>query len=139
MTTTQEELLLTDLKFNGDIVLDDDGNVVTVKGLENLKQALLHRLITFPGSLAHRPEYGVGIQEFQNSLNSLDNQRLLANRIVENFRREPRVKEVTSVQVVPNEDPFVFQIVVKVLAIGREEVESLEFTYRSFAEGIQIS
>lgn len=134
--TTTEELLLRDFKHVSDILIED-GDIQTVVGLENLRIALLHRLITIPGTLIHRPQYGVGVGLFQNALNTLDNQRLLATRIVENFGRDNRILEVEAVQVIENEDPSLLQINVKVQIVGREDAQVLEFA--PFAEGVQIA
>ena len=131
---TRDDILLRDIKHLSDFE-HEDGDINTIEGLENLRLALLHRLVTTPGSLIHRPDYGVGIKEFQNSVNSIDNQRIISNRIEENFKRDPRVAEVSSVSVEANSDPSLVRIVVKVIAIGREEVD-VEFI--PFAEGIQI-
>jgi phage baseplate assembly protein W len=130
-----DQLLLNDIEHLSDMTTINNG-FKTVSGLANLKLALLHRLVTRPGSLAHRPDYGVGISDFQNAVNTLDNQRLIATRIAENFRRDPRVQSVESVSIIPNADPSMVKIHVKVIAIGRQE--AIEAVFVPFSEGIQI-
>lgn len=125
---TIEETYLRDLVHKKDLLADADGDLQDITGLNNLSQALYHRLVTQPGSLIHRPDYGVGIKSFLNSINSLDNQRRLANRIDEQFRRDFRVEEVSGVKfTVDDEYPDRIKVFVRIKAIGYDEVE-LKFT-----------
>ena len=73
------------------------GNIQTVSGLENLRQAVLRRLITTPGQLVHRPLYGAGLARFQNAPNTLDTRRTMSTIIEEQLLRDPRIESVTSV------------------------------------------
>jgi phage baseplate assembly protein W len=119
---TINEVMLTDIAHNEDYVLSVQGGWDRISGLANLKQALFHRLITSPGSLAHRPNYGVGIKDFQNSPSGLEAQRRLANRIKEQFEQDPRVESVTGVRVdVDDLTPELTSIVVRVKPIGYDE------------------
>lgn len=113
------DALLRDLKFeNGDLVRDD-GDLATVDGIENVRQALLRRLLTMPGSLIHRPQYGVGIGQFQGSLQSFATQQQLALRIQEQFAREDRVESVDRVVVsVNDEQPDMTRVLVTVKIVG---------------------
>jgi len=131
-----DEILLKDIKHLSDIK-KLNGDIETVSGIENLRLALLHRLVTLKGSLVHRPEYGVGIQKWQNSMNTIDNQRAIASAIVENFERDPRVISVESVEIASNDDPSLVRINVKVIAVGRQE--AVELNYMPFIDGIRIS
>jgi hypothetical protein len=122
-----DEFYLVDLAHNKDLLRAPDGDLQTVMGLANLKQALFHRLITSPGSLIHRPDYGVGIKDYQNSLNTLDTQRKIANVIDEQFRKDFRVQEVTGVRVTSEDaTPETVRITVKIKPAGLQEV-SMEF------------
>lgn len=134
MSLTVNDILLRDLKHLRDLQ-DENGDLITIEGIENIRLALLHRLVTRPGTLIHRPEYGVGIQDFLNAPNTIDNQRTIATRIAENFARDPRVAEVSAVSVEPNSNPELVRIIVKVRIIGRQE-QSLEFI--PFGQGIQV-
>lgn len=118
------EVMGTDVMHRGDYVRASNGDRASITGLENLYQALFHRLITSPGSLVHRPTYGVGIKDYLNGPNSLAKQRELANRIDEQFRRDPRVAEVSGVLVSPdNKIPSMTYIVVRVKPVGYDELE----------------
>lgn len=129
-----EETLKTDLVHAGDLMKTATGDLDVLSGLDNVKSALMHRLITEPGTLVYRPDYGVGIKGFQNAPNSLSMQRQLALRISEQFTKDPRVESVLGVGV-RSEDatPQTVTIVVRVKIVGYGESE-LKFT--PFGEGV---
>lgn len=51
-----------DIAFDEDFHVGPHGDWQTVEGVELIRQAVFHRLITSPGEFAARPEYGVGIE-----------------------------------------------------------------------------
>ena len=117
-----EDFLKKDISFYSDFVLTPSGDLDVISGLENLKNALYRRLLTTPGTLIHRPDYGVGIKDFQNSLNSLSNQQKLAMRIRTQFIEDPRVDDVTGVRVnIDANDPSRIEIFIRVSVIGYGE------------------
>lgn len=119
-----DEFFLMDLAHTGSLLESSSGDLDVVSGLSNLRQALYHRLITRPGSLIHRPDYGVGIKDFQNAVGSIATFRQLAQAIDEQFRQDFRVKDVRGVSIEqdPN-NPSLFKVVVKITADGYDEVE----------------
>ena len=119
-----DEALLTDIAHRKDLLLAPKGDVQTISGFENYRQALLRRLITTPETLVHRPTYGVGIKDFQNAPSSIANQRKLALRIKEQFEQDPRTLSVEGFKFdVDDNTPEKITIFVKVTAIGFGEVE----------------
>jgi hypothetical protein len=125
--STIEEALLNDLLHNDDLRSTAGGSLETISGLLNLKQALFHRLITTPGALVHRPDYGVGIKDYQNSVNSIDNKRKMATAIVEQFSRDSRINEVSGIRITnEDDDPSKVLVYVRVKAAGYDEI-TLEF------------
>jgi phage baseplate assembly protein W len=96
---TAEEIYGKDIAHKSDYIVTPTGDLDTIAGLENVKDALLRRLVTTPGSLIHRPNYGVGIKSYQNAPSSLAYQRELAGKIKEQFELDPRVDEVLGVAV----------------------------------------
>lgn len=123
-----EERYLKDIAHKKDLVRANNGDLDTIEGTRNLQQALLRRLITTPGSLVHRPEYGVGIKDFQNAPNNLDNQRALALRIKDQFERDFRVESVEGMRFNADDDfPDNVKIFIRIRALGLGEVE-LPFT-----------
>ena len=117
------ETMGTDVKHKGDYVKRSSGDRDLIAGLDNLKEALLRRLITVKGSLNHRPNYGVGVKLYINSLNTLSKQRELANQIQEQFSLDPRVDQVTGVAVTfDDRTPELTYIVVRVKPVGYDEL-----------------
>lgn len=130
------EALLTDIEHKKDYVIRvGTGDLNTIFGLANMKEALLRRLVTEKGAIIHRPGYGVGLKRFQNGPNRIDDRRKLAIEIREQYLLDSRVEEVRGVQV-NSEDltPQKVQIVVRVLVIGFGEVEIVK-NLLNFAEG----
>ena len=89
-----------DLLHKSDFSLTKTGDLFKIRGKENLRQALFHRLITVPGTLVHRPLYGVGVKTFQNRIDSITNRRDLFNRIVSQFEDDDRVESVDAVTTI---------------------------------------
>lgn len=131
-----DEFYLKDMAHNGDLLASPSGDLQTVTGVNNLRQALFRRLITVPGSLVHRPNYGVGIKNFTNAPNSFDNQRKIANRIKEQFELDFRVDEVTGVEINnPPTFPERLTIRVKLRAAGVDE--DVNFSFKTFQEATE--
>lgn len=128
------EALKTDLAHAGDFVPTPAGDLGTVSGLANLKQALYHRLVTKPGSLAHRPTYGVGVNLYQNAPNSITIQQELALKIKAQFMQDPRVADVTSVAFDSDDtSPQLTKLSVTVKPVGYSEQEML---FAPFGKGV---
>lgn len=116
----------------GALMATSRGDLATIEGLANLKNALFHRLVTVPGTLVHRPTYGVGIKNYQNAPNSFSMQQALAAKIKEQFEQDPRVEEVTSVAIQADDDnPQMVVVAVSVKPIGYSEVS---MTFKPFSE-----
>lgn len=135
MTDNITVALKTDLAFaNGDYVLAQDGDLGTVSGLTNLWLALMHRLITVPGSLVESPNYGVGVLFYENASTSFAVQQKLAQLIIDQFEQDARVQEVSSVSIsAPDGTPESTRIQVLVTPIGYTE---LPMVFTPFSGGI---
>jgi len=117
------EFFLLDLVHDEKLKEAANGDLDSITGIKNLHQALLHRLITQPGSLIHRPDYGVGIKDYQNAVGSLATFRKLASVIDEQFRRDFRVEDVRGVDIQQDPvNPGLFKLVVTVSAAGYAEL-----------------
>lgn len=113
------DIFLIDLKYTHSAV---NGDLETVDGLENYKQALIHRWITTPGDYAARPGYGAGLRLFQNMAMTVGNQVALAKAIEEQTLLDPRTEKVLGVQIALSDtDPSKFRIRVRVKPLGYEE------------------
>lgn len=118
------DIYLTDIAHRGDLVVTPAGDLETSEGLENLRQALFHRLVTQPGTLLHRPNFGVGIKSFQNAISSLANQSEIFSRIQEQYAQDPRVEAVTGIIFKVNAaQPERTEILVRVKPIGLDELQ----------------
>lgn len=122
---TINEVLKTDLAFTDDFFATAAGDFDVVSGLANLKEAILRRILTRPGTIVHRPTYGVGLGDFQNAPLTLSVKRQLANRIREQITLDPRVEEVLSVSVASEDDyaPETVKIGVRCKVVGYGESE----------------
>lgn len=122
--TRAEQALKRDLYFGNDFAAEPNGDISQIDGLANLKQAILHRIITTPGTLAHRPTYGVGIKDYQNNIGSRANQEQLMHRMIDQFRDEPRIEELTSLAVRQDQNnPGQFDIVLRYRPVGYSEIQ----------------
>ncbi len=119
----------TDIAHNGDLVRTSGGDVATVTGLANMEQALFHRLITVPGTLIHRPTYGVGAPLYQGAISSFAAQQKFAQNIKEQFLQDPRVLAVTSISISTNDsNPQQTLVKVFVTLVGYIDAIPMEFT-----------
>lgn len=119
---TVEEFLKTDISFKSDFINTASGDLDIIAGIDNVKEALFRRLLTTPGTIIHRPNYGVNIKKYQNALNNIDTQRQLALSIQEQFTQDERVESVNGVSVKFNDrTPDTVEILVRVTVVGYGE------------------
>lgn len=125
MVTNNINHLLIDLYHKGDFGVSNSGDIQRVKGLENIKQAVLHRLITPKGSLAHKPDYGIGIQRYKGVTLSLEVKRAIALDIKE-IELDDRITELTQVSFYEDDSVaggFYIYVIYNVIGIGSVEQE----------------
>lgn len=126
------DLLGTDLAFSDDLQVTATGDFDTLSGTDNLRAALLRRILTVPGSLAHRPTYGVGLLAFQNAPLTLAVKRQLLARLAEQLPQDSRVAKVNSVSITSDDaTPSTTVIKISVEAVG---IGSVQFAYTPFNE-----
>lgn len=128
-----DEFMGTDIAFKGGgMSLTATGDIATISGLENLKQALFNRMITVPGSLKHRPDYGVGVPLFLGAASSLSKQQELAYKIKEQCELDARVEEITGVALDYSDTrPELVKVIVRVKPVGYDEST---MTFQGFGE-----
>lgn len=125
-----DEIMRTDFAHKRDYSPTATADFDKLTGIENYKNALFHRLVTVKGSLIHRPDYGVGIQLFQNAPTTIGNDRKIASLIQEEFMKDPRTEEVLAVSISRDDKtPENMKIIVRVKPIGYDEalVEFIPF------------
>lgn len=83
------------LAEDGDMVDDIFGDIGTVVGLENIKQAIRCRLMSESGSLAHHPEYGTRLAELIGMENLPFRMKLMELDVLESLGYEDRLESVT--------------------------------------------
>ena len=127
-----DPILLQDIAFQDDFVGNATGSIDTMTGIANVKEAIFRRLVTTPGSLIHRPNYGVGIKKWQNALASLANQHELATEIKAQLELDPRVELVSGVRINFNDlTPDRVEIQITVTVTGYDEQT---FSYTPFGD-----
>lgn len=93
-----EEVLLEDTLHKKDLqIRTGTGDIDTIRGLDNVKDAIIRRIMTRPGSLVHRPDYGAGLIDFQGAPLTLATKQEIASRISNNLKRDPRVVSLKGV------------------------------------------
>lgn len=125
-----DDFYLRDLQFKNDLLSSSNGDLQIITGKKNAMQALFNRLVTVPGSLAHRPLYGVGVKKWQNQIASIGNQRELALKIKSQFEQDFRVEKVLGVSFI-QKDQGQFHIKYRVNLKGIGEVSG---TFDPFGE-----
>ena len=84
---------------------DTRGDILTVSGLDNLKQALNARLLTPKGALLLHPNYGSNLHKLFNR--ATRNQiRLIENEIMRTLKTDARVQDVQVISSVVDGDTY---------------------------------
>ncbi|MCG8633205.1 MAG: hypothetical protein MI863_05220 [Desulfobacterales bacterium] len=101
--------------YGGDLTLDSggflsvvDGDLELSEGMANLKQAIVHRVISEYGSLVIHPSYGCGLLSIAGKKNTPAVNTLARAALVEALQREPRLSRMTGLNVVTRGDIIQF-------------------------------
>lgn len=110
-----------DILFDGKLHVGPSGDFVTVDGFENLRRALMRRLMVVPGSYRLRPDYGAGLgsyvkKQFTSTLKAELTKRVRAQILRD--RRVSRILELTVTQGTVNGEP-VITVFLRAEALGR--------------------
>lgn len=100
-TVDDGNLFGTDLYYVDNLEVGPDGDYLTIYGVENLRRAVLRRLMTRPGEYRLNPSYGVGILDFVKKPLTSSNLNTLKNRISENLLRDRRIDKVIELTLTP--------------------------------------
>ena len=111
------------LTEDGDLELTPDGDLRTVRGVPNLRQALAGRLLTERGTSAGFPAYG--LPPLVGSGISLGMRAYFAAHMREQLLRDPRVESVASLEVVDDGDTFFAQAEVAPLSAAGQPLTVL--------------
>jgi len=97
-TSKPDDLYGLDLGLiNGDLTDDGNGDFVVFNGQANLRQALVHRVITERSELMFHPEYGCLVRQLIGAVNGPTAATLAARYVSATLAADPRVTSVTSV------------------------------------------
>ena len=118
--------------YGRDIALDKygflkvaSGDLGIAMGLENLKQAIHHRLLCPYESLIIHPEYGCEIINVIGRKNTPGNIALVRATLVEALNLEPRIKRVKNLQVEATGDLIAARVTVE--SVDRNTTADLNF------------
>lgn len=119
-------VLLTDcLLVNGRLTADSStGDFALVSGRENLKQAIIHRIITDPGELIYHPQYGCKIQRRKGSKNTPVALLLGRSDVQEALTQENRLKRINKITTSSNGDVLAAQVNVTPISGDSVEVDA---------------
>ena len=120
-----QEIFRQDLDFTqGDLRATGTKDIGRVHGLDNLRQAVLNRLLTVPGTLPLKPAYGIGLKRWQGRLDTVTAREEIMREMLEQFSADERIDEVQSLRIVRSDsNPGQFTVEVKILAVGGSPLE----------------
>jgi phage baseplate assembly protein W len=118
--------LKSDLKLKFDEMGADlqveEGDLKLAHEEENLAQAIVHRLMTDLGELEElgHPNYGSRLYDLLGQPNTEETRNIARTYVLDALSREPRIKEIVSVNVKPNPlDLNRIDIEIVILPIGK--------------------
>jgi len=133
----EREVIGTDLKLKFDWLGADlavmEGDYDTISAEDNLAQAIIARLSTEEGELHDigHADYGSRLHELVGEPNNEMTRQRVENLVRDCLAQEPRIKEVTSVNVRPNtDDPHGVDIEITVLPIESSTFLTVVYPFR---------
>ena len=120
-----------DLFFQqGDHLLMGNGDLALTRGLGAFRANFARALVTTPGDIFWRPDYGIGLVEFLNARATAAASYEMKNRIQQYLSSEPAVEEVTRNEVTISRDTIgLVEVFVDVVVSGQQA--SLQLQIRS--------
>jgi len=133
----RDEKLGRDLKLKfeqtgADIVVTPKGDLDTVDNEDNLAQAIIARLATDEGELYDigHADYGSRLHELIGEVNNPITRQRIKTVVKECLDQEPRIKEVTSVNVLPNPmDPHRVEIEITIVPIQGAKYLAISYPF----------
>jgi len=96
----EHELLGVDILLNnGDFQVNQAGDLSWTAGLDNLEQALVHRIRTVIGALIWHPEYGTIIQNLISKPNTDVLRSIISIELLRTLSEEPRIERINNLEV----------------------------------------
>lgn len=118
LSTDQTQNSQTDAEIFGvDIALDENGklriengDMATVSGLDNLEQAIRHRVQSPFGSIMFHQDYGCGVADVIGEKGAAKVRTLTKAAIVEALNNEPRIDSIRNLEMVNVGDTIEFSV-----------------------------
>lgn len=134
----RDEKLGRDLKLKfeqigADIVVTPEGDLDTVVSEDNLAQAIIARLATDEGELYDigHADYGSRLHELIGEVNNPTTRQRIKTVVKECLDKEPRIKEVTSINVLTNpSDPQRVDIEIMIVPIQGTKYFNISYPFR---------
>lgn len=95
-TTNPDKVFGRDIDLTGGVFSVVNGDIAVVSGLDNLRQALIHRVETDAGELVFHLEYGSLIRRMLGAVNGPATAQLAAQYAKAAVAADPRVQQVTA-------------------------------------------
>jgi phage baseplate assembly protein W/LysM repeat protein len=102
------------LDVNGLLGPDGNGDIQTVVGVDNLSQAMWHRLVTENGQLVYHPTYGNPLIDYIGSVNTPTLAVLANHQIQQVLLADPRVNSIQTISTTVQGDTLNISVVVNV-------------------------
>jgi len=90
--------------FGRDLRVSPSGDIDSVVSLDNLAQAIRHRLTTERGFLPYDPTYGINLALFLGRKNTLEKQEMLKLAIIDALKEESRIQNINSIVITSDPD-----------------------------------
>lgn len=117
-----------------ELTASSKGDIALAKGIDNVKQAIIARLITRRGSLTNHPSYGSDLEELIGTPVNMMTLKLIDDEILRTIKKDGRVTNV--VKVKSNIDGEVYQGEFEVYISSIDELFTL--LIEEYEEGIRI-
>jgi len=99
VTRFHESQLGRDIYQESDFRVSSRGDLATVSGVQSLIYRIDRMLVTNPGEIFYRPDWGVGIVRYLNQPNNANTAAKLRNAIIRHVSKDPDVEKVVRVGI----------------------------------------
>jgi phage baseplate assembly protein W len=100
------------LDINGLMQPDQNGDIQTIVGVDNLAQAMWHRLVTEQGQLVYHPSYGNPLIDYIGSVNTPTLAVIANHQIQQTLLADPRISSIRTLTTTINGDTLNISVVV---------------------------
>lgn len=109
--------------YEAELQADVNGDLKTVRGIQNLKQAIILRLLTPQGSLLHHPQYGSKLADLVGQKGSPGQLQKIRIEILRTVRSDSRVKDAVIDELTLNGD--ILTVSMRIFVVGLDDVIDL--------------